>query len=71
MQPSFTPTVQLQALTVVTLAKMCLQNEEMAKKVVPAFGRLLSTTSDAALKNNIMYSYRSSMLPPEFGLKSP
>ena len=56
MQPSFTPTVQLQALTVVTLAKMCLQNEEMAKKVVPAFGRLLSTTSDAALKNNIMYA---------------
>ena len=56
MQPSFTPTVQLQALTVVTLAKMCLQNEEMAKKVVPAFGRLLDTTSDAALKNNIMYA---------------
>lgn len=56
VQPSFTPTVQLQALTVVTLAKMCLQNEEMAKKVVPAFGRLLSTTSDAALKNNIMYA---------------
>ena len=35
---------------------MCLQNEDMAKRVVPAFGRLLDTTSDAALKNNIMYA---------------
>ena len=35
---------------------MCLQNEMMAKEIVPAFGRLLDTTSDAALKNNIMYA---------------
>jgi hypothetical protein len=29
-------------LSIVTLAKMCLHNEEMAKKIVPAFGRLVS-----------------------------
>ena len=46
----------MQALSVITLAKMCLQNEMMAKEIVPAFGRLLDTTSDAALKNNIMYA---------------
>jgi len=39
------------------LAKMCLQNEEMAKKIVPAFGRLLATTNeDAAIRNNIVYA---------------
>ena len=41
---AFTPTTKLQALSVITLAKMCLQNEEMAKRVVPAFGHLLDTT---------------------------
>ena len=35
---------------------MCLQNEDMAKRVVPAFGHLLDTTKDPALKNNIMYA---------------
>ena len=35
---------------------MCLQNEEFAKRDVPAFGHLLDTTKDAALKNNIMYA---------------
>ena len=56
VQVAFTPTTKLQALSVITLTKMCLQNEDMAKRVVPAFGRLLDTTSDIALKNNIMYS---------------
>lgn len=56
LQCAFTPTTRLQALSVITLAKMCLQNEDMAKRVVPAFGRLLDTTHDAALKNNIMYA---------------
>ena len=41
---AFTPTTKLQALSVITLAKMCLQNEDMAKTVVPAFGHLLDTT---------------------------
>jgi hypothetical protein len=36
---------------------MCLQNEEMAKKIVPAFGRLLATDNeDSAIKNNIVYA---------------
>ena len=56
VQCAFTPTTKLQALSVITLAKMCLQNEDMAKRVVPAFGHLLDTTKDAALKNNIMYA---------------
>lgn len=54
VQCAFTPTTKLQALSVITLAKMCLQNEDMAKRVVPAFGHLLDTTKDPALKNNIM-----------------
>ncbi len=44
VQCAFTPTTKLQALSVITLAKMCLQNEDMAKRVVPAFGHLLDTT---------------------------
>ena len=28
----------------------------MAKKIVPAFGRLLDTSADIAIKNNIMYA---------------
>ena len=54
--PSFKPTAKMQALSVLTLAKMCLQNEEMAKKIIPAFGRLLATTTDIAIKNNILYA---------------
>ncbi len=34
VQCAFTPTTKLQALSVITLAKMCLQNEDMAKRVV-------------------------------------
>ncbi len=58
---SFTPTTRLQAVSIVTLAKMCLQHEDMAKKIVPAFGRLLLDSSSAttvadsvAIKNNVM-----------------
>ena len=43
-------------MAIITLAKMCLQNEEMAKKIVPAFGRLLATNEDSAIKNNIVYA---------------
>ena len=35
---------------------MCLQHEDMAKKIIPAFGHLLDTTNDIAIKNNIMYA---------------
>jgi len=42
---------------------MCLQNEEMAKKIVPAFGRLLATDNeDPAIKNNIVYALSDMML---------
>ena len=53
---SWKPTATIQAVSVISLAKMCLQNEEMAKKIIPAFGRLLDTTKDVAIKNNIMYA---------------
>ena len=35
---------------------MCLQHEDMAKKIVPAFGRLLDTAGDVAIKNNVMFA---------------
>ncbi|TRY62148.1 hypothetical protein TCAL_11306, partial [Tigriopus californicus] len=53
---AFQPTTRLQALTIVTLAKMCLQHEDMAKKIIPAFGQILDTSGDNAVKNNIMYA---------------
>ena len=53
---SFEPSPGLQALTVVTLGKMCLQNEDQAKKIIPGFGSVLETTSDPAIKCNIMYA---------------
>eukprot|EP00095_Tigriopus_kingsejongensis_P003824 maker-scaffold2482_size15237-snap-gene-0.3 protein:Tk03824 transcript:maker-scaffold2482_size15237-snap-gene-0.3-mRNA-1 annotation:"condensin-2 complex subunit d3" len=53
---AFQPTTRLQALAIVTLAKMCLQHEDMAKKIIPAFGQILDTSNDNAVKNNIMYA---------------
>jgi hypothetical protein len=53
---AFTPTTRLQALSIVTLAKMCIQHEDMAKKIVPAFGHLLDTSDNIAIKNNIMFA---------------
>jgi len=41
---------------VVSLGKMCLQNEDQAKKIIPAFGNLLDGSQDPAMKNNIMYA---------------
>ena len=35
---------------------MCLQNEEQAKKIIPAFGQILDNSNDPAMKNNIMYA---------------
>ena len=51
----FVPSTRLQAVTIVTLGKMCLQNEEQAKKIIPAFGQILDTNNDSAIKNNIIY----------------
>ncbi|CAB4055927.1 NCAPD3 [Lepeophtheirus salmonis] len=46
---------KIAALAIVTLNKMCVTNEEMAKKIVPAYGRLLDESTDSAVKNNIIY----------------
>ena len=51
----FVPSLKLQSLTVVTLGKMCLQHEDKAKKIIPAFGQILECSTDPAMKNNIMY----------------
>ena len=52
---SFQPGQHLQAVTIATLGKMCLQNEQQAKKIIPGFGQVLESTTDPAMKNNIMY----------------
>ena len=52
----FVPSEKLQAVVVVSLGKMCLQNEEQAKKIIPAFGQILDSSQDPAMKNNIMYA---------------
>ena len=52
----FVPSQQLQSLVVVSLGKMCLQHEDQAKKIIPAFGNLLDGSQDPAMKNNIMYA---------------
>ena len=52
----FVPSDKIQSLTVVSLGKMCLQNEEQAKKIIPAFGQILDNSNDPAMKNNIMYA---------------
>ena len=42
---------------ILTFEPNLFQNEEMAKRIVPAFGRLLATvTEEAAIKNNIVYA---------------
>lgn len=51
----FVPSDQLRAIAVGSLGKMCLQNEDHAKKIIPAFGQILDSTRDTAIKTNIMY----------------
>ncbi|GLH02075.1 Condensin-2 complex subunit D3 [Gryllus bimaculatus] len=46
----------LQALTVVTLGKMCLQNETLAKRIIPALGLLLAESKHEAVKVNVIYT---------------
>ena len=52
---TFQPGQHLQAVTIATLGKMCLQNEQQAKKIIPGMGKVLESTTDPAMKNNIMY----------------
>lgn len=44
----------VQAVSVITLAKLCLQREHTAKVLVPLFGSLLSETPHAEIKINAM-----------------
>ena len=53
---AFKVSSKLQAVAIASLGKMCLQNEDQAKKIIPGFGRVLETTTDPAIKNNIMYA---------------
>ena len=46
---------KLQSLSLVSLGKMCLQHEDKAKKIIPAFGQILESTTDPAMKNNVMF----------------
>ncbi|XP_076054806.1 condensin-2 complex subunit D3-L-like isoform X2 [Oratosquilla oratoria] len=52
---AFTPTPRLQALSIVTLGKMCLQHEDQAKKIIPALGKMLDTNNNPAIKTNIIF----------------
>jgi len=54
MQCRFRPSDKFRALATGTLGKMCLQNEDQAKKIIPAFGQILDSTKHPAIKNNIM-----------------
>ena len=47
---------KLQSLTVSTLGKKCLQNEEQAKKIIPTLGQILDTNEDPSIKNIIIYA---------------
>ncbi|XP_068227070.1 condensin-2 complex subunit D3-L-like [Palaemon carinicauda] len=53
---SFKPTTRVRAVAVVTLGKMCLQNEEQAKRIIPALGKMLDTQICSALKINIVFT---------------
>ncbi|XP_045592017.2 condensin-2 complex subunit D3-L [Procambarus clarkii] len=53
---TFTPTMRVKALAVVTLGKMCLQHEDQAKRIIPAMGKMLDTTKYSALKINIVFT---------------
>ncbi len=56
MRCRFVPSLRLRSLAVVSLGKMCLQNEGQAKRIIPAFGQLLDTSTDPAMKNNVMFA---------------
>jgi condensin-2 complex subunit D3 len=49
---SFSPS--LRALSYLTLGKLCLQDEELTKQVIPQLVRELQTSPHAATRNNVM-----------------
>ena len=50
------PSARLRAVAIATLGKLCLQHEQMAKRVVPALGKILDITDDPAIKNNVVFT---------------
>ena len=56
MKPFHVKHLQMQALSVVALGKMCLQHEEQAKRIVPALGCMLTVSTPPAIKNNILFT---------------
>ncbi|KNC55548.1 uncharacterized protein AMSG_01811 [Thecamonas trahens ATCC 50062] len=46
-------TGKLRALAFITLGKLCLADEALARECVPAFGRELSTATEAAVRSNV------------------
>ncbi|ROT83248.1 putative condensin-2 complex subunit D3 [Penaeus vannamei] len=53
---TFIPTTRVQALAVVTLGKMCLQHEDQAKRIIPALGKMLDSSTCSSLKINIVFT---------------
>ncbi|KAG9351510.1 hypothetical protein JZ751_022761 [Albula glossodonta] len=52
-KPSSMPTV-VRAHAFVTLGKLCLQNEELAKRCIPLFARELEVSEEVAVRNNVV-----------------
>ena len=52
---SFVPTTRLQTVAIVSLGKMCLQNEQQAKRIIPAIGAMLDKKISSGMKINIIF----------------
>ena len=50
------PSPRLRSVAIATLGKLCLQHEQMAKRVVPALGKILDVTDEPAIKNNVVFT---------------
>lgn len=46
---------RVRAHAFITLGKLCLQNEDIAKKCVAALARELETSTDATIRNNVIF----------------
>ncbi|KAJ8347580.1 hypothetical protein SKAU_G00261690 [Synaphobranchus kaupii] len=52
-RPSSMPTV-VRAHAFITLGKLCLQNEDLAERCIPAFARELEVSEEVAVRNNVV-----------------
>ena len=55
-QLTFQPTPRMQAVSVAVLGKLCLQHESQAKRIIPAFGKLLNANPGPNIKTNIVFT---------------